>query len=325
MAKLLCYLLYSGTSLVVLTFTCSAGICPTNDATSRPMYLVIDVSRGSDADTYPTIYMTNNYKLTEEDKTQRIVLRYIPAGEFTMGSPTSEVGSSLLRLHPDEQQHKVRLTKGFYIGIYEVTQGQYSNVTGIAYRKRIATNAPNAAIASVTWNAARGGVWPGGLPDRNSFVGKLRTRTGLPVDLPTEAQWEYACRAGSTNAFNNNMELVSAWVSPCEYSASTDVRLTKEVGVGNRLVLVGIVGMYQPNAWGLYDMHGNVIEWCLDWYGRYHGDETDPVGAPQGTERVVRGGGSIFLSCPIRCRSAARENLEPSWNEGTGLRLCVTL
>ena len=141
-----------------------------------------------------------------------------------------------------------------YMGVFEITQAQYSNVMGTAPSFYAGATRP---VESVSWNTIRGGTWPGGTPSNDTFMGRLRAKTGRAFDLPTEAQWEYACRAGTTGAWKN----------------------------GN-----------------LYDMHGNVWEFCLDWYGAYTGDATDPGGAASGSLRVYRGGS--FSSGAGLCRSA---------------------
>ena len=135
----------------------------------------------------------------------------------------------------------------------------------------------------------------------------MRKKTALATfDLPTEAQWEYACRAGTTTALNSGHDLTSV-------DSDQNLDAIARYWSNSRLLLrqgcapsasTAIVGSYLPNAWGLYDMHGNVWEWCLDWYGPYPGTVTDPAGAASGAFRVLRGGswsyGATF------CRSAYR-------------------
>ena len=133
-------------------------------------------------------------------------------------------------------------------------------------------------------------------------MGKIRARTGLNLDLPTEAQWEYACRVGTTSKYNNGG------------STTNDLKLVGRYrhnhsdNKGGYSSYHTTVGSYQPNAWGLYDMHGNVWEWCLDWFGSPFG--TDPKGAPTGKYRAGRGGS--WMEGPDRCISAFRNCLDPS-------------
>ncbi len=177
--------------------------------------------------------------------------RWCPAGTFMMGSPTSEEGR-----YDDEKQHRVTLTKGFWMMEMEVTQKQW---------KAVMENNPSnfkgddLPVECVSWN------------DCQEFCRKC-SALGLPVLLPTEAQWEYACRAGSTDAYAGNLDDM-AW-----YYKNSGSK-THPVGTKN------------PNAWGLYDMHGNVWEWCQDWKGDYpKGSVTDPTGPANGSLRVSRSG-----------------------------------
>ena len=138
----------------------------------------------------------------------------------------------------------------------------------------------------ISWNDVRGNSatydWPNITAiDELTFVGKLRAKTGLDVDLPTEAQWEYACRAGTTSSFSNGG------------GGSADQSV---VGHANGGMDVVAVGSFVPNFWGIYDMHGNVGEWCLDWHAGLNTDDAiDPVGASSGTVRVFRGNGYNFF------------------------------
>jgi formylglycine-generating enzyme required for sulfatase activity len=194
----------------------------------------------------------------------------IPAGEFLMGTP----GDS-----GDEKQHKVRITKPFYLAKYEVTQGQWEAVMGSNPSE---FKGPKDPVENVSWN------------DCQAFLGKLNAKTGGQGGkfvLPTEAQWEYACRAGSTTKYCFGDE---------------EARLADYAWyVGNSGNKTHPVGEKKPNAWGLYDMHGNVWEWCADWcvascYAKTFAD--DPRGPITGSYRVLRGGSWSFDAG--FCRSA---------------------
>jgi C1A family cysteine protease len=169
-----------------------------------------------------------------------IVLRLIPAGTFTMGSPAREAGRD-----KDETLHQVTLTQAFYCGKFEVTQGQWQEVCG-SNPSRFADAGPDAPVETVTWEECQ------------TFVRALCEMEGVPEGtyrLLTEAEWEHACRAGSTTAYGFG-DSVSALGQYAWYSDNGDSQTHP-------------VGQTLPNAFGLYDMHGNVWEWCADWYGEY--------------------------------------------------------
>ncbi len=202
----------------------------------------------------------------------------IPAGSFTMGSPENEAGRGA-----GEAQRRVTLSQGFWLGKYEVTQAQWTRVMGSNPSDFEGDNRP---VDFVSWDAAQ------------QFISKLNKTASGPYRLPTEAEWEYACRAGSTWAFaygNRDGPLNNySW-----YSANSG-RNTHAVG------------RKKPNAWGLYDMHGNVWEWCQDWYGDYPvGDATDPAGPSSGQLRVLRGGS--WAVSAINCRAAYRPRNTPGY------------
>ena len=197
---------------------------------------------------------------------------YVAPGSFTMGSPESETGHN-----KDETQHRVTLTKGFWLGKYEVTQAQWESVMGDNPSEFKGDNLP---VENVSWNDCQEFIRKVNAEAERQFGGKAR--------LPTEAEWEYACRAGSTGAFAGTGDLDSmGW-----YWDNSGHQTHP-------------VGQKRPNAWGFYDMHGNVYEWCNDWYGAYPGGSvTDPAGAASGDRRVLRGGGWNFNARD--CRSAHR-------------------
>ena len=277
-------------------------------------YLVIDLSGGASAGSYPVTYLGGVPVggWTDTYKTAKLVLRKIPAGTFTMGSPTEERE----RDH-DEAQHAVTLTKPFFIGVFEVTQRQWELVMG--NRPSFFNNAEYYAarpVEQVSYydirenpdNSAISPHWPQSAQvHADSFIGRLRAKTGLTaLDLPTESQWEYACRAGTETALNSGKNLTSteqdanvAEVGRYWYNGGSGYSQGCAPTAGT-----AIAGSYLPNAWGLYDMHGNAWEWCLDWYGTYPGAAIDPMGPVAGSVRMLRGGSWIINA--RFCRSANR-------------------
>ena len=226
---------------------------------------------------------------------------WIPGGTFVMGSPTNEVERG-----SDESQHPVTLS-GFYMSRYEVTQREYLAVAGT--NPSYFPGEVNRPVEQVTWY------------DATNYCHLLNVRegrlgSGWAYRLPTEAEWEYACRAGTTTPFHYGQNLLSGMASfhgKSEYIGG--------VGTSNNSsgILMGgtaAVGGYAPNGFGLYDMHGNVFEWCLDWYGRYPTwSVVNPWGPASGTSRVIRGG---FFNYDARlCRAALRGSAVPdTWRGG---------
>ena len=221
--------------------------------------------------------------------TMKLVL--IPAGRFLMGSPDDENG----RTKAEGPQHEVTISKPFYMGIYDVTQEQFEQVIG--KNPSHFTGAKN-PVETVSWD------------DAVEFCKVVSEKAAKPVRLPTEAEWEYACRAGSKTRF-------------C--FGDDDDRLGEFAWYdGNSGKTTYPVGQKKPNAFGLYDMHGNVEEWCSDWYSDYVNEPAkDPEGPKTGTYRVTRGG--IFVNGPHGCRSAYRDALEPgNRNLYLGFRVVVS-
>ena len=291
-------------------------------------YLVVDLSQGPEATSYPVSYLDEApgggwpvSSWLHEYKTTKLVLRKIPAGVFMMGSPEEELGRE-----PDgmksETQHQVTLTKDFYVGVFEVTQRQWALVMGTwpSWFSNAACR-DTRPVENVSYDDIRGNNAGSGWPirktvDADSFLGRLRAKTGLGFELPTEAQWEYACRAGTATALNSEKNLTSenqcpnvAEVGRYWYNGGKDQGAGIDASGGTAMV-----GSYWPNLWGLYDMHGNVLEWCLDWWDEASGNSsqpmTNPTGAPDGTQRIIRGGGWGYDA--QYCRSAYRWYSHPS-------------
>jgi formylglycine-generating enzyme required for sulfatase activity/prenyltransferase beta subunit len=228
-------------------------------------------------------------------------LVWIPPGTFTMGSPKNEEGRNV-----NEEQHSVTLTRGFWMGKYEVTEKQWACVTSDASR-----GARNVSVASVSWNDCR------------QFLEKLNAqsaeqRRGLSVGafrFPTEAEWEYACRARTTTAYcGGNLASDLDVVGWCRDNSTGGPHPG---------------GEKQSNAWGLYDMHGNVWEWCQDYGGMREAGlsatsepVTDPVGPTSGATRVFRGGSRNDAAA--KCRSAFRWSMDPAFKNGNiGFRIAL--
>ncbi len=226
-------------------------------------------------------------------------LVYIPAGEFMMGSSSDEKD----RYNAEGPQHRVKISKGFYMGVYEVTQGQYQAVMGNNPSNFKGDNLP---VELVSWEMAV------------EFCRKLSQKEGKTYRLPTEAEWEYACRAGSTTrfCFGDSDSILGdyAWYG-YDYAWGYE-----ESGKQTHPV-----GQMKPNGFGLYDMHGNVWEWCQDWYdGSYYSQnpEVDPQGPSSGQYRVLRGGS--WENSPRHCRSAYRNGNTPdSRYSGSGFRVVL--
>lgn len=209
----------------------------------------------------------------------------IEPGTFTMGGLQRQLPKELAsRRHmrdgdPDEQPvHKVTISKPFYMGVYEVTNTQYERFdpTHRYLRGKLGFSIENdEAVVFVSWNEAK------------AFCDWLSAREGLTYRLPTEAEWEYACRAGTTTVFHTGDKLPVSFHKNVTTSWYPDA----ERGRGREDVVPLHVGKTMWNPWGLYDMHGNVEEWCYDWYGPYEAEhQVDPVGRVDGDFKVTRGG-----------------------------------
>ena len=222
---------------------------------------------------------------------------FCPPGTFMMGSPTTEAGRG-----ENETQHQVTLTNGFYLGKYEVTQAQYETVMtgnseGLNAKPSQWPNNNNRPVEKVSWNDVQ--VFLSRLNNMEQTAGRLPA--GWKYVLPTEAQWEYACRAGTTTAYSWGNDINSSranynWDGGSNYG--NDFKQTRDVG------------QYAANPWGFFDMHGNVFEWINDWRADDPlGPQTNPEGPASGTKRFT-GGGSWFHDRTY-LRSAKRGNNLP--------------
>ncbi|MBN2374658.1 formylglycine-generating enzyme family protein [bacterium] len=249
-------------------------------------------------------------------------MAYIPPGSFIMGSPGRPA-----RVNIDQTQHRVVISKGFYMGITEVTQSQWESVMGEnpSYFKKCGGECP---VENVSWD------------DCQEFIKRLNLMEGGGLfRLPTEAEWEYACRAGSQTAiYTGPMDIkdnrIAAELDPIAWYAGNSCadyhgvwdclnwpeNIHKCRGCG-----VHPVARKEPNIWGLYDMLGNVWEWCQDWYGGYPADQViDPRGPSNGRHRIFRGGG--WMSGAQSCCCGYRNYHHPDYHYSTlGLRLAGDL
>lgn len=331
----------SHTNHVPMCYRVVASVTNTTPGTAD--YLVIDLSGGADAASYPVSELPAPPPRgwPDEYRTSKLLLRRIPAGSFQMGSPSDEVGRWFA-----EDLHQVTLTKDFYIGVFEVTQVQWELVMGgrpsgfenvLYYATRPVECVSYYDIREIPGDGLTGGAddpavdWPiNSDVNADSFMGRLRTKTGLAaLDLPTEAQWEYACRAGTSTALNSGFDLTNTLQDAHMHAVGRYAHNGGTNAVHSWCAPVSAtakVGSYRPNAWGLYDMHGNVVEWCLDWYTAPLEDATDPAGALEDTgTRSARGGcwGVDAWQCRSACRGE-RASPEGFWDT-VGFRVAMTV
>ncbi len=215
---------------------------------------------------------------------------WVPPGSFLMGGNAND---------KEKPVHCVALTRGFYMGVYPVTQAQWQSVMGYNPSRNVSSfRGGDRPVEMVSWD------------DCQDFCGRLRELTGKPIRLPTEAEWEYACRAGTTS----------------DYCTGSDEAALRKTGwfQGNSNSQTQPVGKLAANAWGLFDMHGNVWEWCQDLHGAYGSADgvIDPQGATSAVDCVCRGG--AWNSRPEHCRAAHRGKFGPGDRDGdVGCRVCV--
>ncbi|UCG46138.1 MAG: formylglycine-generating enzyme family protein, partial [Phycisphaerales bacterium] len=222
----------------------------------------------------------------------KLELVRIAAGQFFMGSPAGEPGREV----DEGAMHRVWISKPFYMGKFEVTQAQYEAVTGERPSHFDGNDLP---VDSVSWD------------DAVRFCESLSQKEGRRYRLPTEAEWEYACRGGSSLAFSFGL----SYSQLSEHGWHFDISQNKS----------HVVGQKKSNAFGLHDMHGNVWEWCADWYGKdYYGSSqaVDPEGPASGEHRILRGGS--WQCGPALCRSALR-GWGPPANRGSHVGFRVVL
>ena len=299
-----------------------------------PDYMVIDlrVTRTANRDNISYYASSNAIPGGIGDriyKTDKLVMRRIPAAGVTwrMGA---EPGKWLSEA--DNPFHYVSFTDDYYMGVYEVTMGQYHRIcgyyptkamdgfdpsliedrdchpaSGISYNQ---SNGDGAYLRDDSWPSSK--IWTLSHFPANGLIAKLYACSGIKFDIPTDAEWEYACRATTDNTLNtpgNEGHVSTSTDSVCPYTEVVSWYSQNSGGVTHP------VGLKTPNTWGLYDMHGNVCEWCLDRMGNLSAT-TDPVsnpgGATSGTQRIRRGG--CFSHAPLYHRSSCRQGANPSGN-----------
>ena len=309
---------------------------------NTPDYMVVDVSSAAQPNTqtyYPSADFVPGGVTNSHYKTSTILMRKIMAKDvtWTMGS-VAENGRIALR----EATHQVTLTNNYYIGVFEVSQTQWQQITG--YNPSFFTTENSMRPVEMvsytdirqgwgtvsTASSATAGVYPAA-PHGESFLGLLRTKTDIDFDLPSEAQWEFAARAGNGEGYwgdgspiqitsdkDANLDRLSRYLNNPTTNSSTSPAATTAPADGG----TAIIGSYVPNAWGLYDMNSNVSEWCLD---LHENDITSLNGAvnTSGSNREIRGG--AYLVVANKCRAASRGSNPPkSRYDSLGFRLVCT-
>ncbi|MDA8824205.1 SUMF1/EgtB/PvdO family nonheme iron enzyme, partial [Opitutales bacterium] len=270
-------------------------------------YSVADVA-GNTATANRTVTVVGN-RSVDLNATVAMDMLWVPSGTFTMGSPTTEAG----RQSDREDEHNVSLTKGFYFGKYEVTQAEYEavmtgNTDSLSATPSEWPNNPNRPVEKVSW------------ADAQVFLTRLNAQqsanipAGWAYVLPTESQWEYACRAGTTTAYSWGATIASSNANYNWDGAAND---------GSDFKQTRDVGQYAANPWGFFDMQGNVWEWTADWYQAAYptgNPVIDPTGPASGSDRVYRGGSWNLVGTYLR--SAKRSNNTPSLrNDTLGFRV----
>ena len=263
----------------------------TEKKSEKSVFLTSPFSESMAKETQSALAKILNRQVEEKEdigKEIKLEMVLIPAGKFLMGSPESEAGRK-----NSETLHEVMITKSYYIGKHEVTQEQWQAVMG---SNPSDTKGENLPVNNVSWNECQ------------EFIKKLNANTNGGYRLPTEAEWEYACRAGTSTTYSFGGE-----ITPQDANYA-DSKIGKPV----------VVGSYKPNSFGLFDMHGNVWEWCENRYGGYpSGAVTDPQGPAKGTNRGMRGGS--FLSKEFEIRYSSRNGSRPTDRDKQyGIRLAKT-
>jgi formylglycine-generating enzyme required for sulfatase activity len=230
-------------------------------------------------------------------------LVWIPPGNFRMGSPKNEPDRVT-----DELLHKVTLSKGFYMSRHLITVEKWKAVMGDSPTTR--SLAPKLPLPGLSWD------------DCQHFIEKLSKKEKIQYRLPTEAEWEYACRAGTTTPYWTGKNISTAQANIAA-DLESSVQIHGGRGPDRYYERLEVAGSYPPNPFGLYDMHGGIWQWCNDWYGPYPDkDVVDPPGPNRGDARVLRGG--CFNRPPQFCRAAQRYSRDPKSAVDSGFRVAFT-
>ena len=313
---------------------------------NTPDYMVVDLEVANSVRFYPAVEFLPKASFKQEGaaitnnpayKKTALVMRKIEAAgiEWTMGSTSVETQRNAAR----EGTHKVEFADNYYIGVFEVTQTQWQKITGYNPSNFTAENAMR-PVEKVSYTdirqgqgtastaaSATAGVYPAA-PYGNSFLGKLRTTTGIDFDLPSEGQWEFAARAGHYSGYWNdgtsiqnkdtdaNLNRLGRYLKNPSTNSSTSPAATILPANGG----TAIVGSYAPSDWGLYDMHGNVFNWCLDWFANDITALNGAVNTTTSSQRVLRGG--CWHDAAGISRPAIRGLIEPNTrNANFGFRV----
>lgn len=284
-----------------------------------PEIMAVDLKAANTVNYYSSAAALPGGVQDKRYKTDVLVLRHIPAANvtWTMGAPEGELGRS-----DNEVAHQVTLAADYWIGVYEVTQRQYEILTGT---KQGYFSNPN-------YYATRPAdcVSYDSIISDSGFIGLLRKRSGITgFTLPTEAQWEFACRAGEGAALYNGQNL-----SDKREDASVGLLARYRYNSGESDAMAPAdsgpelgsapVGSYEPNAWGLYDMLGNVMEWCLDWYQDDLRGVDPEIGPESGSSRALRGGWHCWAAAGCRCSFRAGYPSTAAWGEN-GFRVACPI
>jgi len=301
-----------------------------------PDYMVVDLEAARSVNFYAREEELPDGVGHRRYKTTKLVMRKIPAGgvQWRAGRRSTDVNTGYNGYKGvDHVAHLVTLDDDYYMGVYELTQRQYelmmvkqSDATKIKHVENTKPDYEVLPIKSVSINhylrgqAGLGYNWPvnGHSVSNTFFFGLLRTHAGFgQFDLPTEHQWEFACRAGSGEMFHNDYNIPKSWEWNEKNERIYEIANCKNNGIGKAQE----VGLLVPNKWGLYDMSGNVCEWCLDWYNDSPIGFDPERGPESGTEKVVRGGS--FASYVYECRTTFRHKIGGSAEfDFVGCRVC---
>ena len=293
-----------GLNLVASNVTVTVSLLKYDTAAiTNDLFYVIDLSEGPNATRWPVTCLSAVPKggWTDEYKTTRLVLRRIEPGSI------SGINSGIY-----DAATSITIDEPYYIGVFEVTSAQFMLMTGgEGVDSFFITNdaRPQSCLSyDQLRGTSAGSLYPDSTAvDATSVIGILRSKTGLTtLDLPTESQWEYACRAGTTSDYNNGGSSEADLAILGRYEGNQN-----DGRGGFSGVTATTVGSYAPNRWGLYDMHGNVAEWCLDWYRK-------------GITRALRGG--YFICYAKYCRSGYKSTAGDTGYESgaSGFRLCCS-